>query len=306
MKVNQIEFTVIVPVYKSVDTLEPLYNGVQQVMSDLKRSFEVVFVEDSGSEASWNELLRLKSTYPDRVKIIRLSRNFGQNGATLCGIDEASGLKVITIDDDLQTPTEELKNVIEFHESTKADVVYGKYSQDKVSWFRKFGGKMIKRIFNKSEGGSSIGSSLRLIDSHIVSKLRFHSQDHLFINQVISWYTLNYQFLEVQRAPRMEGKSGYSIFKLIALSLRLIFYYTSIPLKIMIALSFIAAIGILGMIFYYIYYQIDSGNSVDLFMITVLVAMALISGSLSVFGMYINRLYSARVKRPNYAIKVKL
>jgi len=77
-------------------------------------------------------------------------------------------------------------------------------------------------------------------------------------------------------------------------------------LKIMIALSIIAAFGILGMTVYYILYQIDAGNNVDLFMITVLVAMALISGSISVFGMYINRIYSARVKRPNYAIKVKM
>ncbi|MDX2362352.1 MAG: glycosyltransferase [Crocinitomicaceae bacterium] len=303
---SQIEFTVVVPVYKSVDTLEPLYIGIQKVMTELKRTFEVIFVEDSGDEDSWKELLRLKSIHGDHIKIIRLSRNFGQNGATLCGIDEASGAKVITIDDDLQTPTEEIKNIIEFQAETGADVVYGKHEEEKSSWIRKAGSNMIKRIFNRSQGGSSIGSSFRLIDAHIVDKLRFHSQDHLFINQVITWYTLNFQFLEVQRSKRAEGKSGYSLFKLIALSLRLIFYYTSIPLKIMIALSIIAAFGILGMTVYYIIYQIDAGNNVDLFMITVLVAMALISGSISVFGMYINRIYSARVKRPNYAIKVKM
>jgi glycosyltransferase involved in cell wall biosynthesis len=303
--VSNVEFTVVVPVYRSVDTLAPLFEGIKAVLDEMKRSFEVVFVEDSGADESWKELLRLKTEFPDAITIIRLSRNFGQNGATLCGIDQATGRKIITIDDDLQTPPEELRKLILFQENSGADVVYGKYSENKTSWIRKVGSKMIKRIFRKNDGGS-IGSSLRLIDDHIVQRLRFHSQDHLFINQVISWYTLNAQYVEIEHAPRADGKSGYSLIKLIGLSLRLILYYTSIPLKIIIALCLIAAFGIVAMTIYYIYYQLDAGNSIDLFMVTVLVSMALISGSISVFGVYINRIYAARVKKPNYAIKVKM
>ncbi|MFT5780250.1 MAG: undecaprenyl-phosphate 4-deoxy-4-formamido-L-arabinose transferase [Crocinitomicaceae bacterium] len=302
---SQVEFTVIVPVYKSVDTLAPLFAGIRDVMDDMKRTFEVVFVEDSGADESWKELLRLKAEFPEAITIIRLSRNFGQNGATLCGIDQANGRKIITIDDDLQTPPEEIRKLILFQEESDADVVYGKYPESKTSWIRKVGGNMMKRLFRKNDGGS-IGSSFRLIDNHIVQRLRFHAQDHLFINQVISWYTLNAQFVEIEHAPRTDGKSGYSLFKLIGLSIRLILYYTSIPLKIIIALCLIAAFGIIGMTIYYIHYQLDAGNSIDLFMITVLVSMALISGSISVFGVYINRIYAARVKKPNYAIKVKM
>ena len=303
---EQVEYTVVIPVYESVNTLEPLFQGINQVMIELRVNYEVIFVEDSGSEDGWKELLRLKYLNSDRIKIIRLSRNFGQNGATLCGIDQAQGKKVITIDDDLQTPPEEIKKLIEFQNINQTDVVYGIHTEERVSWIRRTGSRIVKRIFNRSQNGASVGSSFRLIDSQIVDKLRFHSQDHLFINQVIAWYTLDFATVEVKKSERTEGKSGYSLFKLILISLRLLFYYTSIPIKIMITMSIIGAIGILGMMIYYVFFQIGAGKHVDLFMITVLLAMSLISASIAVFGIYINRLYSARVKKPNYAIKLKM
>lgn len=303
---DKIDFSIVVPVYRSVQTLEPLFDGVKSVMDELKASFEVVFIEDSGEEDSWRELLRLKQQNTNVITCIRLSRNFGQNGATLCGIDQAKGKKVITIDDDLQTDPADIKTLIEFHNETGADVVYGKYPEVKSSWLRRVGSKFVKRLFSKSQGGSSIGSSFRLLDEHIVERIRFHSQDHLFINQVIGWYTLNAQFVEVNHNPRHEGKSGYSLWKLMLLSFRLIIYYTSVPLKIMVMLCVLTAASIIGMTIYYIYFQLETGSTIDVFMIAVLAAMTIIAASIAVFGIYINRIYSSRVKKPNYAIKVKV
>ena len=303
---TKIDFSIIVPVYRSVKTLEPLFDGIKSIMDKMGASFEVVFVEDSGEEDSWKELLRLKQLHTDVITCIRLSRNFGQNGATLCGIDQAKGKKVITIDDDLQTDPAEIKTLVDFQNETGADVVYGKYPEVKSSWLRRVGSKLVKRLFSKSQGGSSIGSSFRLLDEHIVDRIRFHSQDHLFINQVIGWYTLNAQFVEVSHNPRNEGKSGYSLWKLMLLSFRLIIYYTSVPLKIMVVLCVLTAISIIGMTIYYVYFQLETGSTIDVFMIAVLAAMTIISASIAVFGIYINRIYSSRVKKPNYAIKVKI
>jgi len=82
---NNIEFSVIIPVYKSVDTLQPLFEGVKAIMSEMKKTYEVIFIEDSGSKLSWQELLRLKTMYPNELTIIKLSRNFGQNGRRYVG-----------------------------------------------------------------------------------------------------------------------------------------------------------------------------------------------------------------------------
>lgn len=303
---STINFSIIIPVYRSVKTLEPLFDGVQAVMDELNFSFEVVFVEDSGEDASWQELLRLKNIHGNLISCIRLSRNFGQNGATLCGIDEAQGKKVITIDDDLQIHPSEIKKLIQSQEESEADVVYGKYPEVQSFWLRRIGSKFVKRLFSKNQGGASVGSSFRLLEEHIVHKLKYHSQDHLFINQVIGWYTLNTRFAEVEHNHRHEGKSGYSLWKLMLLSFRLIVYYTSVPLKIMVMLCILTAIAIIAMTVYYVYFQLETGSTIDVFMIAVLAAMVIIAASIAVFGIYINRIYSSRVKKPNYAIKVKI
>lgn len=303
---STIQYTVVVPVYRSVETLEPLYQGISSVMTELNSSFEVIFVEDSGEDASWFELLRLKELHGDLISCIRLSRNFGQNSATLCGIDEARGEKVITIDDDLETNPSEIKKLIDYQTETQADVVYGKFAEQNTSWIRRNGSKFVKYIFRRNQNGASIGSSFRLMDRHIVEKIRYHSQDHLFINQIVGWYTLNAKSVEVNHNPRTTGKSGYSLWKLIILSLRLLIYYTSLPLKLMVLLCSLTSVAIVGMTIYYIYFQLETGTTIDVFMISVLAAMTIIAASIAVFGVYINRIYSARVKKPNYAIKLKI
>ncbi len=303
---NDIDFSIVVPVYKSVDTLVQICAGVAELMQELGKSYELIFVEDHGSEASWQELLKLKKADPDHLKIIRLSKNFGQNGATLCGIDEAVGNKVVTIDDDLQVLPSEIKKLLDCQVEENTDVVYGTFSKQQSSWLRRVGSRMIKRIFGGKNSTAPIGSSFRLINRNVVSMLKNHSQDHLFINQVITWYTNDIRQVEVAHNSRQEGKSGYTFWSLFLLSLRLILYYTSIPMKIMIFLSTLTAFGILALAVYYVYYQLDNSNQLDFFMLTVLIAMAVISGSISVFGVYINRIYSARVKKPNYSIKIKL
>lgn len=303
---REIDFSIVVPVYRSIETLEPTYLGIKEVMIEFQKNFEVIFVEDHGSEASWSELLRLNKAHGENISIIRLSRNFGQNGATLCGIDQAKGHKVITMDDDLQVHPNEIKKLISHQEKTQADVVYGVFSKLNNSWIRNTGSRLIKKIFNGKRSKHSIGSSLRLLNTNMIELLRNHAQDHLFINQVVTWYTNDIEQVEVEHNPRSEGKSGYSLWKLFTLSMRLIIHYTSIPLKMMIFLSITAALGILALTGYYIYYQLDTGSKIDIFMIAVLVAMAVISASISVFGIYINRIYSARVKKPNYAIKIRL
>lgn len=300
------DYSIVVPVYNSVESLEQICTGVKALMKEMEKSYELIFVEDHGRIESWQELLRLRTIDPDHIRIIRLAKNFGQNGATLCGIDQAKGDRIVTMDDDLQVLPSEISKLIQCQNESQTDVIYGIFPSQKSSWLRRTGSRFVKRMFGGRDGSAPIGSSFRLINNNVVAQLKNHSQDHLFINQVITWYTHDIRQVEVEHNPRIEGKSGYSLWSLIMLSLRLMIYYTSIPIKIMIFLSICTAIGIVGLTFYYIYYQMEHGAMIDIFMITVLLAMAIISASISVFGVYINRIYSARVKRPNYSIKIKI
>lgn len=302
---EKLEFTVIIPVYKSKESLEVIVQESIMLFQELSRTFELLFVEDAGSEESWKELLRLKAKFSNEISIIRLSKNYGQNGATQCGIDLANGQTILTIDDDLEVRPNELKKLILEYDRNNYAVLYGKFENDNKSRLSRIGSKVLKRLFKSSEG-ATIGSSVRLISSNIVEHIRNHSQDHLFINQIISWYTTDIHSVEIESEERKEGKSGYSFFKLVGIGLRIIFQYSSIPIKIMIFLASFVAVALIGLIAYYIFFHLENNSKLDFFMLSVLISMTVVSGSIGVFGVYINRIYNSRVRKPNYAIKVRL
>lgn len=299
------DFSFVIPVYNSVQTLEPTFNGIRSLMAKRGASFEVLFVEDNGLEESWRKLLELKKMNPECITVIRLTKNFGQNGATLCGISESKGKFILTLDDDLQVNTDELEKLITKQEETGCDLVYGIYKEKNQSFIRNLGSQLIKRVFNKLEGGANIGSSVRLISSPMAKNVERHVQDHVFLNQVLSWYTFDAKFVEVNRNKRTEGKSGYSIIELIKITLRLLLLYTTIPLKVMITICILSSIGSLVLAGYYIYQHFAFGQGLG-FLSLVVVAISLILSSISIMGIYINRMYTSRVKKPHFAIKVKL
>ena len=301
----QLDYSFVIPVYKSVASLQPLYSAISDLMTKLNQSFEVIFVEDNGSIESWRELLELKKNHPTQITLIKLTKNFGQNGATLCGIGEANAKVIITIDDDLQIHPSEISKLIADYTTHLPDVIYGVYKEDTQKILRNAGSKLIKKIFTRTEGGSNVGSSLRLMNSNIATCLKNHSQDHLFINQVISWYTFDTRFVEVTRNPRYDGKSGYSFFQLFLIAFRLLFLYTSIPLKIMIAVCTLSSVASLALASYYIYQHFAFGHGLG-FLSLIVIAISLILASISIMGIYLNRIYSSRVKKPHYAIKLKL
>lgn len=300
-----IEFSFVIPVYKSVSTLEPLYKGIEALMLKRNSTFEVIFVEDHGSEESWRKLLELKKSYASNITLIKLSKNFGQNGATLCGIGETKGSFIITVDDDMQIDPSEIEKLIDAQKEKDFDLVYGVYNESTQNATRNFGSRVVKSVFNKVEDGANIGSSIRLITSDMASHLRNHLQDHLFINQILSWYTYDIGFVEVVRNERSEGKSNYTFFQLARIAFRLLFLYTTIPLKIMIVVCVISSIGSLGLASYYIYQHYALGQGLG-FLALIVVAISLVLASISVMGIYLNRIYSSRVKKPHYAVKVKL
>lgn len=108
--IQQIDYTVIVPVYNSENTLQALFDRTKAVFESLDKSFEMIFVEDGGKDNSWKVLTQIQKQNKNYVSAFRLNRNYGQHNATFCGMDHARGDYVITIDDDLQTPPEEIKN----------------------------------------------------------------------------------------------------------------------------------------------------------------------------------------------------
>lgn len=304
----EISFSVVVPVFNSVSSLPVLLEGVQNVFSSYPYPFEVIFVDDKSTAGSWATLLELKKKNPDIVTLIRFTKNFGQNSATLCGIDHAKKSFVITIDDDLEVSPEEIRKLVDAYLATEADVVFGIPARHKVSLIRKIGSAGIKGFFRLFDGGTRVGSSFRLITPWVTNNIRHHSHDHLFINQVISWYTTDIKTIEIEQSKRIEGRSGYNLFHLFSIAFRLIFQYSSFPLKALIFWGMFLSAICFGFGGYYIYQKVNVGamSGYTSLIVSIFFTTGMVLTSISILGIYVKRIYESRVKKPNYLVKVKL
>src|SRR5688572_27767623 len=132
-------YSVVVPVFNSEKTIAELFKRIEDVFKEAAESFEIILVDDGSGDDSWEEIKKLKQNFPGIVKGVRFSKNFGQHNALLCGFRFTKGNFVITMDDDLQTPPEEIHKLMKAINGSKSDMVYGTYESKQHSGFRNSG-----------------------------------------------------------------------------------------------------------------------------------------------------------------------
>src|ERR1051325_3384587 len=232
------DYSVIVPVFNSRQTLQPLFERSKVLFDRLGNSFQMIFVDDDSKDNSWQEIMKLKDAHSSNIKAIRLAHNSGQQKATLCGINNHQGKTVITIDDDLQIPPEEMEKLIITYCQSHADMVYGIFEGKRHSSIRNAGSWFINKFFGKFASTSGQGSSFRLISGELADKLGGINQKYLLLDEVLHWFTSNISYCHVTHYWRTEGHSGYSFLKLIRMTLGYVVYYTIFPLRMMTYLGF--------------------------------------------------------------------
>ncbi len=305
----QIEYSVVIPVYNSSKTLCELFERLQKCFLLIGKTFELIFVDDGSEDNSWKILTDLKKQNPDTIKAIRFVHNFGQHNAVFCGLAHASGDFLITLDDDLQHPPEEISKLIEKYKETQSDLIYGYYKKKNHSLFRNFGSHMVKKTAKVLFKAPGEGSSFRLFTRQLSKKIQEHAHNFVFIDELLLWYTGDIAFVKVNHEKRKSGKSGYSKIKLFRLSLNLMLYYTAIPLKMMTYGGFLAAfLSFLLGVFFILKKMIlhVAPHGYTSIIVTILFSMGIIIFSLGIIGEYLIRIYRVQNKRPPYAIKQSL
>ncbi|NQT76938.1 MAG: glycosyltransferase family 2 protein [Bacteroidetes bacterium] len=303
---SQPDYSVIVPVFNSDDTLEELFVRTKAVFEQMDASFEFVFVEDCGWDNSWDVLKKLKDENPEMVTAIKLHRNYGQHNATVCGFSFARAERVITIDDDLQHPPEEISKLIAAFDKDEADIVYGIFTKKQHSMIRNMGSRSMKRTSKLFLKGSGKGSSFRLIKKKIIDKLLEHNIHFVFIDELLLWYTGDFSFVEVEHHKRKSKKSGYSTQKLLSLVADLMYFYTNIPLKLMVYGGMIASLVffLFGMKFVLQKLLFDVAvPGYTSTIVTILFSTSIIVFSLGVIGGYLSRIYMVQNKKPPFTVK---
>lgn len=301
---NQVEYSVVVPVFNSSPSLKELFNRLCAVLSGTGKSFEIIFVDDGSQDESWEVLCGIKAAHPESVRAIRLSKNFGQHNATFCGFNFMNGNWLITIDDDLQNPPEEIHRLLSARDEADADLVYGIYEKKQHSYVRNLGSKYVKKT-SRILGRPGEGSAFRLISRDIVQKVLMHHQNFVFIDELLHWYTDNICFVKVLHEKRKIRRSGYSNRKLWSMVSNLVIYYTTVPLKLMTYGGFIssAVFMVLSAIFVIkkIFFNVPLGYTS--LIVAILFSTSLILFCMGIIGEYLSRIYLVQNKKPPYSIK---
>ena len=304
--ISQVNYSVVVPVYNSEKSLEELFDRIKATFLKLNESFEVVFIDDSSIDNSWNVIQKLKSENPGLITAIQLARNFGQHNAIFCGLNFLRGKFVITIDDDLQIPPEEIEKLIQRYEETKADLIYGDLTKKNHSFIRNQGSKVLKNAAKKRyKGVQGKGSSFKLFKRQIANNILNHGQTFVYIDELLLWYTSYIEFVSVKHVQRKYQESTYTLGKLFRLFFNISLYYTKAPLKLItyggIALSIFSFIIGINFIIRKIFFNVPLGYTSII--VTVLFSTSIILFSLGVIGEYINRMFMVQSKKPAFAIK---
>jgi undecaprenyl-phosphate 4-deoxy-4-formamido-L-arabinose transferase len=301
-----ITLSVVVPVYRSSKSIYELYSRICTTLEKNQVSFEIIFVEDCGGDNSWEIIcdLALQNT---KVEGIRLSRNYGQHNALLAGIRLAKGKFIVTMDDDLQHPPEEIpKLILKIQEGY--DVVYGSPTLARQSLFRNIASKLTKIVLQKSMGAEVAKqiSAFRLFKSELRKAFVNYDGPSVNIDVLLTWGSSKFSSASVHHDARKYGKSNYSIFKLSRHALDMVTGFSTLPLRISGIIGFLFSLfGLLILLFVILRYLI-SGVVVPGFTFLASI-ISVFSGAqllaLGIIGEYLARMHHRTLGPPPFMIK---
>ncbi|MCB0509241.1 MAG: glycosyltransferase family 2 protein, partial [Bacteroidetes bacterium] len=284
-------YSLVIPVYNSVDSLRLLVDEIAKVFRP--EEYQIILVDDHSSDNSWELMKTLKAESKLNISLISLAQNAGQHIALFCGLMHAKGEFIITLDDDLQHRPDEIIKLVNKAVEDEADLVYGIYEQKKHSAIRNSGSKFFGNILNRFASSPAQGSSFKLIRRELVLKVIQHQHFNFYLDEVLAWYSAKTSYVTVIHAPRLNGKSGYSNFKLMEMSLRLLFNYTVLPLKFITYFGLVSSLASFGFGVYYIIEKINNGaqSGFTAIIVSIFFSTGLILLSLGIIGEYISRVF---------------
>jgi undecaprenyl-phosphate 4-deoxy-4-formamido-L-arabinose transferase len=300
------KISVVIPVYNEGQGLCELFERLVPVMEGLKRNYEIVMVDDGSTDNSLEIMLRFAG---ERIKVVELTRNYGQHAAVFAGFKNSDGDIIITMDADLQNPPEEIPRIIELME--QGYEVVGTFRKTrKDSLFRKASSKLVNAFARRITGVNlkDWGCMLRGYSRTVVNYM-IHSEEYsTFIPALATSFTKEVTEIEVEHAERLAGESKYSLTKLIALQFDLITAFSDFPLKVMLYMGFLMAfLGISLGIFLMIARLYFGAEWAVAGVFTLFAVLFFLVGAqflaFGLMGEYVGRIYRQVKKRPPFTVR---
>jgi undecaprenyl-phosphate 4-deoxy-4-formamido-L-arabinose transferase len=307
IKTSLIGLSIVIPVYNAEKTI---YRLVKELIAVLNHQYrlEIVLVNDNSRDNSEKVCLSLFEKYKKIVKFYSLSKNVGEHSAVMAGLNKISGDYVVIMDDDFQNPISEVIKLVDTALENDFDVVYSYYEKKRHSLYRNLGS-----WFNDKAANLMLGkprdlylSSFKVLDRFLANEIIKYQLPFPYIDGLILQITDKIGTVKVEHHTRQEGRSGYTLRKLILLWLNMFTNFSILPLRVAVILGFIfASLGLaLG-----IYMTIEKILNPDLPVgfATIIVSISVFAGvqliALGMLGEYIGRIFLSINKKPQYTIK---
>lgn len=235
---NGLGLSVVIPVYNEVENLEPLYQQLAVECPKLKRSYEILFIDDGSTDGSFEALKKIQKR-DKRVKVIRFRRNFGQTSAMSAGFDYSRGEVIITLDADLQNDPADFGLLL-----AKLDEGYDLVAGWRKRRFDRFLTRRLPSLLaNKLISWITgvrlhdYGCTLKAIRREVVKGIKLYGELHRFIPAIASNMGVTIAEVQVNHRPRVHGKSKYTVFKAVRvvldiLTVKFLLSYSTKPLQI--------------------------------------------------------------------------
>mgnify|MGYP005757475199 CR=1 FL=1 len=297
----------VIPCYFSVNTLPSVVDEIKTTMSqEPLYDFEIILVNDCSPDSTWETICKLVSENKN-ILGINLSKNFGQHAATMAGYRHVQGDIIVTLDDDGQTPADEVMNLVHKLEEGY-DVVYASYHRNMESTFRRFGSRInsIMAEYMIGKPRNIAIQSYNVAKRYIIDEVVKYDGAYPYIFGLVFRTTKKIANVEVRHRSREVGQSGYTFSKLLGLWMNGFTAFSVKPLRIATLIGTISAfLGFMLGIFFIAQKIVDP--SVPIGYSSIITSITFFSGlimlTMGLLGEYIGRIYISLNKSPQYVIK---
>jgi dolichol-phosphate mannosyltransferase len=298
--------SIVSPVYKAEKIVDELIKRIHESVSRITDDYEIILVEDGSKDNSWNSIEE-HCNNDEKVKGIKLSRNFGQHHAITAGLDHCKGDWIVVMDCDLQDQPEEIPKL--YNEALKGfDIVYAKRKQRHDSYFKKVTSRIFYKLFAWLSGVPQDGTiaNFGIYSSKAIRAVNELREPLRSFATMIRWVGFKSTGIYVEHAKRYEGKSTYSFKNLLHLAMDVSLSFSDKPLKMTVKLGVvISATSFLFGI--YTLYKYFTGQITEPGFTSLILSLWFLSGLiifiLGIVGLYVGKIFDGIKKRPFYIIE---
>jgi glycosyltransferase involved in cell wall biosynthesis len=305
------KIVVVIPFLNEAENLPVLYGRLCASLEREPEPFEILFVDDGSTDgsAAW---VAARTAGDPRVKLLRLSRNFGHQLAITAGMDHADGAAVVIMDADLQDPPEVVPELLRRWRDGHEIVYAVRTRRSGESWMKRFLAAGFYKAFRRmtSVDVPLDAGDFRLVDRKVIDALKQVRETHRFVRGLTCWVGFSQSAVPYERAPRHAGTTKYPVWKSMRLAWDAITSFSSTPLRWMTAIGLFVSVAGLAQAVRVLVDRLLYPESMERGWASVVAIMLFLGGvqlvSLGLIGQYVGRIFEETKKRPLYVVRERL